>query len=208
MKRKPKGFRAFDQAPNLPAGIEAIDGVEFLPDADPQPNLGRCCACNDRRASFYFSINRRCPTTDDGAWGCFVCGAKGGAAVVLCRECWQRRAPVRFGCDGRPGVGARLRIEQFTIPLDHDLTKHPELHEQPMPLRPLPDDKRFFGISPQEGDDSCLCSRCGTQIGEAEFALRMWGGQGKDTYEYRYCDACQRAAGVEFVSRDDEEEDF
>jgi hypothetical protein len=75
-----------------------------------------------------------------------------------------------------------------------------------MPITVLPTDTRFRN-SPFEGDPDCICSRCGKQIGEEEFALRAWPENGKS--EYRYCDACQERMGLHRIpyelGEDDEE---
>lgn len=59
-----------------------------------------------------------------------------------------------------------------------------------------------FPDSPEEGTQTCMCSRCQKKIGESEFALRMWPQDGR--YELRYCKSCQAEMGI--VSYDDETE--
>lgn len=50
-----------------------------------------------------------------------------------------------------------------------------------------PTDTKFFD-SPDTGDQTCLCSRCGLPIAENEMALRAFV-QGENA-EYRYHEAC------------------
>lgn len=73
-----------------------------------------------------------------------------------------------------------------------------------MPIKVLPTDTRFT-TSPFEGDPDCLCSRCGNQIREDEFALRAWPKN--DRFEYRYCDACQERMGFQRIPYDEAEYD-
>jgi hypothetical protein len=64
----------------------------------------------------------------------------------------------------------------------------------PLPFKILPTDE-LFTDSPFEGDEDCLCSRCGSQIPEEACALRAWVDEGRGG-EYRWCDYCQEQMGI------------
>jgi hypothetical protein len=53
---------------------------------------------------------------------------------------------------------------------------------------------KVFRDSPDAGTKECTCSRCSNVIQENESPLRMFSIL--DNTEYRFCDQCQRKAGV------------
>lgn len=81
-------------------------------------------------------------------------------------------------------------------------------------LRVIPTD-RPFRDSPDAGESSCLCSRCGRLIEETEMPIRFWqpdahGNPKPDSVEWRYHPACIGLEGtprvdVEFDWVDDDE---
>ncbi|RTL56252.1 MAG: hypothetical protein EKK37_17415 [Sphingobacteriales bacterium] len=62
---------------------------------------------------------------------------------------------------------------------------------------------KAFKTSPDAGHPDCLCSRCGNNINSEELPYRCFtinndGHVDEQTTEYRYCEACQKAAGFIF----------
>lgn len=64
-----------------------------------------------------------------------------------------------------------------------------------MELEILETDKHFTD-SPDAGEATCFCSRCGNVITEDEVPLRLLSQTG---LELRYCDNCQRGMGFMFI---------
>lgn len=59
-------------------------------------------------------------------------------------------------------------------------------------LEVLSTDVRFFD-SPDAGDPACVCSRCGSPIGEHVVPVRMWPAKSlakSEDYEYRFHPQC------------------
>lgn len=99
-----------------------------LQPANPdEPELGPCCACGQASDTVrnIIMLDKRAPTPGVGCWACFVCNLPAeGAVAVLCDDCLGRGAHISFACDGPPGSGRRVPIEQLTETFDHDMSKH------------------------------------------------------------------------------------
>lgn len=92
-------------------------------------DLGICCACEgSENVRNIICLDRRGPTPGKG-WGCFICGLPGdGAVAVLCDECLEGEAAIRFVCVGYPASDGRMPIEELSDePFEHDLACHREL---------------------------------------------------------------------------------
>lgn len=57
-----------------------------------------------------------------------------------------------------------------------------------LPIQVLPSDRKFDD-SPDAGEATCLCSRCGQVIGETNVPIRVFVYEGRDG-EYRYHARC------------------
>lgn len=105
---------------------------ENMPDeieGDEKINLGTCCACGgSENVRNIICLDRKSPTLGKG-WGCFICGLPGdGAGAVLCDDCLEQGAAIRFVCIGYPASDGRMPIEQLPEePFEHILACHPEM---------------------------------------------------------------------------------
>lgn len=71
-------------------------------------------------------LEYKAPTPGTG-WGCRECGLEqDGALAVLCDDCIEKRAPIRWACLGDPARLGRVEVEQLTGLHQCDLSKHPE----------------------------------------------------------------------------------
>jgi hypothetical protein len=67
------------------------------------------------------------PPTPGRGWGCVVCDLPAdGALAVVCDACLEKRAPLRFACQGYPGKDGRVPIDLLFGDHNHDMSKHPE----------------------------------------------------------------------------------
>jgi hypothetical protein len=106
----------------------AWDGEDDGPPEDG-PDLGPCCACERTGPSVrnVLMLHRLAPIAGRG-WGCLECGATmDGAVAVVCDDCLESDAPLRFACLGWPGADGRVPIDDLVGTHDHDLSRHPEL---------------------------------------------------------------------------------
>lgn len=93
---------------------------------DDKIDLGACCACGgSENVRNIICLNRKGPTPGKG-WGCFVCGLpQDGAVAVLCDDCLEWGAKIRFVCIGYPASDGRMPIEELPDePFEHNLTYH------------------------------------------------------------------------------------
>ena len=98
-------------------------------DAKQGARLGLCCVCEraDDGVRNVLMLPQRSPMPDRG-WGCFQCGASGGAVAVVHDACLDQ--PLRFACRGFPCEDGRIRIDELGEGgVEHDLRRHPEIVE-------------------------------------------------------------------------------
>jgi hypothetical protein len=69
------------------------------------------------------------------------------------------------------------------------------------------DGDRLFQDSPDAGDPTCFCSRCGQLIREETIAIRGWVDEGRGG-EYRYHPACLGMTVIDDEEVDDGEEEL
>lgn len=89
-------------------------------------DLGPCCACGGtENVRNVMMLDRKGPTPGKG-WGCFVCDLPlDGAVAVLCDDCLEAKAEIRFVCGGYPSQDGRVLIEDLPDgPFGHDLSVH------------------------------------------------------------------------------------
>lgn len=124
-------------------GVELAEGD---PDAEPDLDLGPCCACRQpgKTVRNLLMLPLRAPASANpdrdraqGGWGCVVCHLPcEGAVAVLCDRCSPRCGASPRGraedrevldvCDGYPALGRRTPRAGLTEPWDHDYALHPE----------------------------------------------------------------------------------
>jgi len=87
--------------------------------------IGPCCACGlTRNVRNVIMLDKRAPIAGTG-WGCVVCGLPSdGAVAVVCDDCLDEEAPLKFICKGYASQGDRAPIETATEPFGHDLALH------------------------------------------------------------------------------------
>lgn len=92
---------------------------------DEITDLGPCCACGkvDKSVRNIIMFHKKA-LNPEGGWGCVICGIWGGAVSVVCDECLEKKAEIKFVCDGYPKDKKRVPIDQLTEPFDHDFSRH------------------------------------------------------------------------------------
>lgn len=104
------------------------------PPDEARLNFGSCCACGRAGDSVrnLMMLDFTAPVPGTG-WGCFQCGLPmDGATTVLCDDCLEAEAEIKFVIDGQPLEGKRLPIEEARAragerPFNHNLNMHPEV---------------------------------------------------------------------------------
>lgn len=90
-------------------------------------DLGPCCACEKLGPDVrnVIMLHRKGPTPGKG-WGCLVCGLPlDGAVAVLCDDCLEAKAEIRFVCGGYPAQDGRMPLEDLPEErFEHDLSYH------------------------------------------------------------------------------------
>jgi hypothetical protein len=106
----------------------ATPTIEVILMTEEKTDLGPCCACGkeDETVRNFILLNLKGTHSDQG-WGCVVCGVWGGAVAVICDDCLEKKAEIKFACDGFPVDKKRIPIEQLTEFFDHDRRLHPSL---------------------------------------------------------------------------------
>lgn len=91
----------------------------------PSPIEGPCCACGQfQKMNALVVVDKRRPTPGHG-WGCVVCGLPmDGAIAVVCDECVEQRAEIRWVCADYPLSPGRVEITALTEPFQHDRSRH------------------------------------------------------------------------------------
>lgn len=93
---------------------------------------GPCCACGKKLpiATNLILLELRAPVPGTG-WGCFVCDLKpDGAAALICDDCLEKKAPIKFALFGYLHERKLIPIETLTEKFGHDMTKHPHFDEK------------------------------------------------------------------------------
>ncbi len=92
---------------------------------DEKIDFGPCCACGKEDESVRnIMMFHKKALNPEGGWGCVICGVRGGAVAIICDECLEKNAEIKFVCDGYPKNGKIIAIDQLTEPFDHDWSKH------------------------------------------------------------------------------------
>lgn len=106
---------------------------------DPTEDLGPCCACfGTKNVRNLMMLNLQAPVLGTG-WGCVVCRLpNNGALAVICDECLDAHAEIRFVVCGYLLDKKRIKIEEVTEPFHHDQSYHGDV-EMHAAAR-LPDD--------------------------------------------------------------------
>lgn len=85
-----------------------------------------CCACEKNFDSVgnIITLEKRTLQTP-GGWGCFICGLPPeGAIAVICDDCAETNAEIRFACLGDPAAKDLIQIGLLTEDFKHDLRFH------------------------------------------------------------------------------------
>ena len=95
-----------------------------------QPNLGKCCSCEEEgdHVRNVIALGFKKPSAEPGSgWGCFVCNLPHeGAIAVLCDDCLDN-GEIRFVVDGYAEDNKRLPIDEVQAtaePHNHDMSFH------------------------------------------------------------------------------------
>jgi len=95
---------------------------------DDKLDLGPCCACGIESSTVrnIVTLHFKGPTPGHG-WGCLQCGLPtDGACCVLCDDCLEKNAKVKYACAGYPSDEVRVPIESLTEPFEHNMRFHRE----------------------------------------------------------------------------------
>lgn len=102
------------------------------PADDAPEDLGKCCVCMKEGPDVrnLMMIERKAPPLTTG-WGCLVCALPTiGAVAVLCDTCLEADLAPKFVVSGTIKGKGRQHVMQYPFtPFGHDLSKHPELHD-------------------------------------------------------------------------------
>lgn len=99
-----------------------------MPTLDDLIPHGPCCACGqDRETRNIVCLHLKAPSPGQG-WGCFQCQLPlDGAVAVLCDDCIEARAEIKFVCAGPAADPGRVSIDDLPDePFEHDFSRHPE----------------------------------------------------------------------------------
>jgi hypothetical protein len=96
-----------------------------------QLDLGTCCACGGTQGvRNVIMLDKKAPIPGRG-WGCVVCKLPlDGAIAVLCDDCLDSKAEIRFACRGYPATDGRVPIGELS-----GLHEHNEAHFLPESAR-------------------------------------------------------------------------
>jgi hypothetical protein len=90
-----------------------------------------CCACGKTIpiATNIVRLEFRAPVPGTG-WGCFVCNLKpDGAAAIICDECRETNAPIKFALFGYLHERKLIPIETLTEKFAHNMAFHALLNQ-------------------------------------------------------------------------------
>lgn len=148
-------------------------------------DLGPCCACGKNGPFVRNIVCLPYAAPESGAgWGCLQCHLPmDGAVAVLCDECLETNADIKFVIVGKPAEGRRMLLDELEKrPFDHKLKLHPEIFPANNPMA----DAVWFTDSPDLGPD-CLCSWCGKAI-EDDVPIRIFDEKsGQETRFHQTC---------------------
>lgn len=83
-------------------------------------DFGPCCACGGtENVKNVIGINRLAPTPGKG-WGCKICGLpSNGAVAVVCDDCLESEATVKFACAGYALETGRVLVANLKEAFGH-----------------------------------------------------------------------------------------
>ena len=96
-------------------------------------DFGACCSCgregDDLNVQNVVMLEQKASTPGSG-WGCVQCGLPcDGAVAVLCDTCVDLGRPIQFAIAGLIKDNKRVPIDSLGAEHKHDLSKHPEVHD-------------------------------------------------------------------------------
>lgn len=92
---------------------------------DEKVELGTCCSCGKASADVRNILLLPRRGTEGKGWGCFVCGLPNdGASAVLCDECLETGAEIKYAIVGYAHENERIPVSELTERFEHDMAAH------------------------------------------------------------------------------------